>query len=282
MQKWLVFTIINALIMGFFECSRKKAVEKNTIYEVLATVYLIGFIIISLFVRDAFNIELKFILIILLKAIVLIFAWLGELYSLKHLSMGIYSIINTSRIVFTILLSAIFLNEMITVNIFLGMVIVITGMILANRVNKTNEKKVASLKVFIVLIFSCLCNAISAALDKYLMSYITSSQIMYWVFLFMAIVCWMVLLIKQRTINIKGLKKNYWVLFTVITLVVGDIFLMMANADINSKAAIISVIKQLVVVETIILGRVIFKEKDTLKKFLYSLLIIFGIILTII
>lgn len=281
MQYWILFAVINALIMGLFECFRKKAVEKNTIFEIIAMVYLICFAIVVVFTKNAFNIEPKYIAMIFIKSIILIIAWLGVLYSLKHLSIGIYSMINTSRILFTVILSAIVLGETITPTVFLGMVIIIAGIILANNIVK-NRQQIASLKVFLILIISCLCNAVSAILDKYLLAYVTCGQIMYWVFLFMTLISWLILLIKQRHVNIKGLCKNKWVLLTAFSLVIADFFLMKANEDINSKAAIISLIKQLIVVETIILGKFFFGEKETFKKLAYSFLIIFGIILTII
>lgn len=43
-----------------------------------------------------------------------------------------------------------------------------------------------------------------------------------------------------------------------------------------------TLIKQVATIETIILGKYMFKEKNIIKKLLCSLLIIFGIILTII
>lgn len=281
MQTWILLTIINALIIGFFECFRKKALEKNNTYEVAAFIYLIDFIIAAIFIRDAFYIELKYILMLLLKATILVVAWLGALYALKHLSMGIYGMISTCRIIITVVLSALILGEIVTPRIFLGMIIIIIGIILVNKV-VNDKKKVSTFKVFFALVLSCLCNSISAILDKYLLTDITYTQMLYWCYLFMTIICFIIILIKGEKIDVKGILKNKWLTFAAVSIVIADSLLLKANADVNSSAAVISLIKQLVVVETIVLGKFIFKEKDILKKLAYSLLIIFGVTLIII
>ena len=50
-----------------------------------------------------------------------------------------------------------------------------------------------------------------------------------------------------------------------------------ANENVDSKVIIMTMLKQLSVVISIILGKIIFKEKNIIKKLIYSLLIIGGI-----
>ena len=52
-----------------------------------------------------------------------------------------------------------------------------------------------------------------------------------------------------------------------------------ANANPNSKVIVITMINQLSVIISILLGKILFKEKDIIKKLLYSLLIILGVVL---
>ena len=78
------------------------------------------------------------------------------------------------------------------------------------------------------------------------------------------------------------MKTNYWILITAICLVLGDRILFEANKIPESKVSIMTLIKQLSTIETIILGKVWFKEKDIVKKLLCSVIIIIGIVLTIV
>jgi uncharacterized membrane protein len=56
----------------------------------------------------------------------------------------------------------------------------------------------------------------------------------------------------------------------------------MANEIPESKASIITIIQQISTIEIILLGKVLFKEKNIIRKLLCSILIIFGITLTLI
>ena len=65
MQNWIIYTIIYAMFTGFFQCAKKKAVEKNSIYEVLAVFSLMAFILVAFTSSNVFNIEMHNIFIIL-------------------------------------------------------------------------------------------------------------------------------------------------------------------------------------------------------------------------
>lgn len=71
--------------------------------------------------------------------------------------------------------------------------------------------------------------------------------------------------------------KNYWIPIASICLVVGGILLFEANANIDSKVAIMTLLKQTTIITSVILGKIMFKEEDIIKKLFYSLLIIIGI-----
>lgn len=82
--------------------------------------------------------------------------------------------------------------------------------------------------------------------------------------------------------DFKIIKKNYWILVAAICLTVADRFLFKANEIPESKVSIMTLIKQISVIEGIILGKIFFDEKNIIKKLLCSLLIITGIVFTVI
>ena len=87
---------------------------------------------------------------------------------------------------------------------------------------------------------------------------------------------------EQKKIDFKSMNKNYWILIAALSLVFGDKFLFIANEISDSKVTVMTLIKQLSVVEVIVLGKILFNEKNIIKKLLCSLLVIFGILLTVI
>ena len=277
METWVYLTIFHAMFLAFFEASKKKASEKNSIYEVLASFSLIGFFIVAIITRDALDIDYKYLPVIFIKSSIVSIAWLMGLKVLQKMEISLYSMIRISTIVFTVIWSSIFLGESITFLTLIGIIIVIVGLILVNITVAKEENKNKSIKLVLILLVSCLFNSISAIIDKKILAYVNSGQLQFWFLLFLSIYFWLFLFIKKEKINFKNLKKNYWIVFSAISIVMADRLLFKANQVAESKVIIMTMLKQLSVIASIILGKALFNENDTLKKLLYSILIIFGI-----
>lgn len=282
MQNWILFTLIYAIFNGFFQSAKKKAVEKNSIFEVLAVFTTIAFILSALTSKDVFNIGFIPLLTVFIKSIIIVVAWLLSLHAIQKMPISLYSVINLSRIIFSIILSVIFLGEKLTTFLILGAVIIILGLFLVNKVSNTKSEKETNYKIILILLAACFLNSISAIIDKQVLKYITPIQLQFWFLFFLAISYWIILLFKNKKLDFKNLKKNYWIVITAICLIVSDRFLFRANEIPESKVSIMTLIKQVSAIEGIILGKILFKEKNIIKKLLCSLLIIVGIILTVI
>lgn len=282
MENWVMFTFLDAIYKGFFECAKKKASEKNSIYDVLAWFSLIAFLLVALTSKNVFSVDLSNLFIIFVKTLIVMMAWLLGIYGLSKMPISLYSVIYLSRIIFSVILSLVFLGEKLTITVLTGIIIVLIGLILVNRSSNKAEYKETSLKLIVVVLISCLLNSISSVLDKKILENITSGQLQFWFLLFLTIFYWLILLIKQRKINLKAIKKNYWIPVIAICLIIGDRFLFIANEIPESKVSIMIIIKQFTAIESIILGKLVFKEKNIIKKLVYSILIIFGIILTLV
>ena len=75
MSNWILLMIIDAFVISFSEVFKKKALKKNSIYEVSALFTIIAFIINLFFSKDAFSIDFRFLPIILLKSIIIVVSW---------------------------------------------------------------------------------------------------------------------------------------------------------------------------------------------------------------
>lgn len=282
METWILFTVICAICKGFFESVKKKALEKSSIYEVLAWFCLIAFIISIFINKNVFEIEMMNIFVIFIKALFVVAAWLLNLHVLEKMQISLYGVISLSTIIFSLILSILFLGEKITINIIIGAIIVILGLVLANMDITKHKDKTASMKLVVILLISCLFNSAASTMDKIILKDITNNQLQFWFLLFMTIINWIILLVKKEKVGLKTVKKNYWIPLTAVFLVVGDKFLFMANEIPESKASIIMIIRQLSAVQIIILGRILFKEKEIVKRLLCCILVILGIVITVI
>ncbi|MBR6614275.1 MAG: DMT family transporter [Clostridia bacterium] len=282
MTNWILLTVLYAVINGIFQCAKKKSIEKNSIFEVLAVFSLIAFLISAIMMKDSILIHFKYLLVILFKSSIIVIAWVLALNALKRMEISLYGVINLSRIIFSVLLSVLILGEKLTISIVAGIILVITGLVLVNKIGENKKEKETDKKAIFMLLGSCFLNATSAIIDKGITTKVTSSQLQFYFLLFLTIIYWIILLFKQKKVDFKSMNKNYWVLIAALSLVLGDKFLFIANEIPDSKVAIMTLVKQLSVIEVIILGRVLFKEENIVKKLLCSLLVILGILLTVI
>ena len=282
MTNWIILTVLYAVINGIFQCAKKKSIDKNTIFEVLAVFSLIAFIISAIMMRDSILIDFRYLLIILFKSAIIVIAWVLALNALKKIEISLYGVINLSRIIFSVILSVLILGEKLTFSVIAGVILVITGLVLVNKIGSKKGEKRTDNKAILMLLGSCFLNAISAIIDKGITTKVTSSQLQFYFLLFLTIIYWIILLFKQRKVDFKSMNKNYWILIAALSLVFGDKFLFIANEIPESKVAVMTLIKQLSVIEIIILGKIFFKEKNIIKKLLCSLLVILGILLTVI
>ena len=283
MDLWIIYIIIYAILNGLYRSTKKLATTKeNNIYEVLAYITLISLILVIPISKDIFSINIYSLLIILVKAIIVAITWLLGIYSISNLDLSLYGILTLSRIIFTTILSIIILGDVLTLNTIIGILLVIAGLYLTNKTTSLNINKKLSKKALAATFLFCLFGSISAIIEKRLLLNITSSQLQFWTLFFITIIYFIILFIKQRKINHQAIYKNYYLILSSIFLVVGDRFLYLANAIPSSSVIIMTLIKQLSAIVTIILGKFIFKEKNIIKRLLCSILIIIGIIIILI
>ena len=214
-----------------------------------------------------------------MKSSIIVMAWILGVKALEKMPISLYGMINISRIIFSVLLSCLILGEKITIITLIGMSIIICGLVLVNKRTNKKEKKKTSFIVIMILLISCFLNAVSSVIDKIVLVHVNSSQLQFWFLLFLTIDYWIIFIIKKEKMTIK---KNYWIPLAAIFLVLSDRFLFLAKENVNSSIIIITVLKQLSVIATIILGKLLFNEKHIIIKLLYSLLIILGVIIMII
>ena len=280
MNNWVLLTFVDAILKGLFQTSNKKALEKNSILEILGTFSLLSLILTFIISKDVFKIKIIYLTGIFIKSSVIVLALILNLYSVKHIALSKYGIIYLSRVIFSVLLSTLILKEKLTPSIVLGISIVIFGLYMVN-ISTKKEEKTYSFKYEIILLISFFLNSISAIFDKTLSQHVTNSQLQFWYMLFTTLIYWTIIIVKKQKINIATIKKNYWIPIMAITLIIGDKVLFIANAIPESQVSVMTVIKQFATIETILLGKLLYQEKNITKKILWSLLIIVGIILTI-
>lgn len=277
---WMVLVLAYGLLKGARECMKKEALKRSSLMETLFFYMLVGFVFTLPDVKSALALQPVYIFQVLIKSVIVSIGFLLSFVAIRGLPIGIYSIMTLSQMVFTTLLGILFLEESFGIYNFIGLMLVIGGLVMVNfKKDGTDEKKV---KVFALLaaVGYCFFNSVSAVMDKVLMKDMTSAQLQFW-FMFFSTVCYgIIIIVKREKISLKTLKTNFWIPLMGFLLVLGDRLLFEANGAPNSRVTIMTLLLQVSVVVTIILGRVIYKEKNFLYKLLCAGIIISGIVIS--
>ena len=275
---WIFLVIVYSVLKGARDPMKKAALKKNSSGEILFFYTLIGFIMTIPFSEGIFEVKPIFILAAFLKALIVCTAWLLTLVVLKKIPVGLYGIIELSRLIFSMAGGILFFNESMTGAKYLGSALVILGLLMVN-LKKDHSGKRTSFKVILLSLTSAMLNATSGVGDKFLTKYITSAQLQFWFMLFTVILYGIYIIATKEKLSLSTLKTNYWIPLMSLSLIIGDRALFEANANPASEVTIMTILKQSAVVITVLSGRIFFKEKGLLYKLLCTAIVVAGILI---
>ena len=280
MKIWIIFIIIFGVLKGLREPIKKKVLESVNVFTSLFVYTFAGFLMTLPTAKGVFDLTPYISALIVAKSGVIFFAWMLTFIAIKKVPLGIYGITDMSRVIFSSLMGVLFLGEGLTPRGVISLVFVASGLYLANKKHSDGTNTYSSKYTWMIML-SCFLNAVSGTLDKVIMSTgeVTSSVLQFWFMLLLSAFYLGNIIIKKEDFEIKKAIKNPWIYVLSLLLILGDRALFIANSDPESKVTVMTLIKQSSAVVTIIMGRVLYKEKNILKNLFCAGLITFGIAL---
>ncbi len=290
---WMLLVLFYGIIKGIREICKKKALEKNSLIEVLLVYTFLSFLLVIPQAPQAMGLTLSQYFWTAVKAFIIFVAWIAGFKAIKHLPISMYGILDLSRVLFATMLGVLVLHETITINKGIGLVLVSAGLLLLKfkpKRKRNAQKEVNSLtgnpeKIqqqtawFVFLAFlSCILNACSGLMDKILMRDMNSSQLQFWYTGFM-VVYYAIYALVTRTKISGSVWKNIWVWLLAAGLIAMDKALFIANGMPESQITIMTLIKQSSVIVAILAGKFVFHEKNILHKVICAAIIITGIVI---
>ena len=283
METWIIFIILYGLLKGSREPMKKRILKNVNVMTSLLVYTFIGFLMAVPTATGVFDIPPHIFAWILVKCSAIFFAWILSFTVLKKLPVSTYGLTDMSRVIFSTLMGVIFLHESLTVKGVFSLLLVVSGLYIANRKTNTNKEGYHIRQIWL-LFLACFLNSLSGTLDKYIMSSgaITSSALQFWFMLILSLMYLVYIIIKKEKLELKKALTNPWIYALSFSLVLGDRLLFIANSDPASKVTIMTLLKQSSAVITIVLGKILYHEKHITKKLLCALIILLGIAIAII
>jgi drug/metabolite transporter (DMT)-like permease len=278
---WVWLVLLYGALKGTREIAKKKAVRKNTALEVLFFYTLLSFLIVAPDAKNAMGLAPHELGLTAVKSFIIFIGWMGGFYALERMPVSLYGVLDLSQMIFSTLLGVICLGEKMLPMQIAGLVLVTGGLLMLRGRGGIQKSEAVSVKVVGMAMVCYLFNAISGTMDKVLMRDMTSAQLQFWYMMFLSLWYVLYVLVRRTSFDWKNVLKNYWVWIMAVLIVVGDRLLFIANGMEGSRVTVMTLLKQIGCVVTIIGGRIVFKEKNIGYKLLCAGVVIVGIMIAV-
>ena len=289
---WAGLVLFYGIVKGFRDVVKKKALTRNTVMEVLFVYTFIAFLFCIPEAPKAVNgLPPKYFFLIAIKSFAIFLAWIFSFKAIDNIPISVYGVLDLSRILFTTAFGILVLKEKITVYSATGFFLVLSGLIFLRLYPELKARKEGGSssyqaekipsKYLLMVLSSCILNAVSGCLDKIYMREINSSQLQFWYMLYLVIFYGLYFVVKRIKIS-SSVWKNGWIWFLSFLFFIADRALFIANEIADSKVMIMTLIKQSACIVTILSGKFIFKEKNIGYKIFCALIVLAGIAVSLI
>ena len=280
---WVWLVLVFGVLRGVRELMKKKALETSSAMDVLFFYTLISFLLVLPDAKNAMGLTPVQLSLTAVKAFVIFIAWMCGFYALERMPVGLYGVLDLSRMLFSMLLGVIFVGETMAAPQIIGMILVSGGLLMlkAKKAKSPLQQENISGKVLLMALACCLLNSVSGTMDKILMRNMVSSQLQFWYMLFLVLWYALFMLVKKIPFQWKKSLKNPWIWLLSILFVIGDRALFIANSMEGSRITIMTLIKQSGCLVTIVGGHIFFHEKNTGYKLLCAGIILTGIVIAV-
>lgn len=288
---WIVLVLIYGILKGVRDIAKKKALTISGVTEVLFVYTLLAFIFTVPTIggiNGIVGVPGREMGMIAFKSFIIFIAFLCSFYAIEKMPISLYGVLDLSRMLFAMILGVFVLKEHLKFTQVIAMILVATGLLMLKYKPKAvREGRQAADKIpyviYILAFVSTFLNALSGMLDKILMGggNITSGQLQFWYMLFMVVYYGIYVVATKCKIDWKGVLKNPYVWLISILFVIADRCLFIANGYGASRVTVMTLLKQVCCIVTIAGGRFIFKEKNTLQRFVCAAVIIAGIVISV-
>ncbi len=195
---WLLLAFLSAVLLGFYETSKKAAVADNAVFPVLLLTTFFSTLIFSPMLVDSivgrdwfagtvfhgdplFGKELlRAHLLTLLKSCIVLVSWISGYYGLKHLPITIVGPINATSPVLTLIGAMVLFGERLNGLQWGGVVLAILSLVMLSRSSRRENVDFAHNRWIWLVAFATLVNAISSLYDKFIMQSLSAPFVQAW------------------------------------------------------------------------------------------------------
>ncbi|OUS00140.1 permease [Flavobacteriales bacterium 33_180_T64] len=294
---WMYLGLLAALFLGLHNLCKKHAVQGNEVFPVLFGTISSGFLLLfPLFIGSLYfpeytkhigfyinSIPWKTHGFIFIKSMLMTSSWVLAYQALKHLPITIVTPIRSAGPFFTFIGAILIYQEQPNGMQWIGFFLIIFSIILYSKIGKMEGINFKRNKWIFAIIAATFLGASSGLYDKFLIqSLVLNPQTLQFWF------CWYTLLILLAILSViwfpnaqkrKEFKWRWTIVAVGILLQAADYFYFKALQDPEALIMLLSAIKRSQILIAVVIGGLVFKEKNKRKKLVPLAGILIGVFL---
>ncbi|MFT5886330.1 MAG: transporter family protein [Arcticibacterium sp.] len=294
---WMYLGLVAALFLGLHNLFKKHAVSNNEVYPVLLGTITAGFLLIlPFYIASKFSPEtvknIGFYIneipwrvhgFIFIKSMIMAASWVLAYQALKHLPITIVTPIRSAGPFFTFIGAIFIYHEKPNPWQWVGFFLIIFSVFLYSKIGKSEGINFKRNKWIFAIIGATFLGACSGLYDKFLIQSLelTPQTLLFWF-------CWYTIIILLLLLAItwfpnpekrKAFKWRWSIPAVGVLLQLADYFYFKALQDPEALIMLLSAIKRSQLLIAVVIGGLVFKEKNKRKKLIPLSGILIGVAL---
>ncbi|WP_103867058.1 EamA family transporter [Aquimarina sp. I32.4] len=294
---WMYLGLLTALFLGLHNLCKKHAVQGNEVFPVLLGTIGSGFLILlpvfigSVYFPDYINkigftitdISWKIHGFIFIKSMIMAGSWVLAYQALKHLPITIVTPIRSAGPFFTFIGAILIYQEKPNFLQWIGFFLIIFSVLLYSKIGKKEGINFKKNKWVFAIMGATFLGASSGLYDKFLIQnlLLNPQTLQFWFCFYTSIILLIILSItwfpnKEKR---KAFKWRWSIPAVGVLLQAADYFYYKALQDPDALIMLLSAIKRSQILIAVVIGGLVFKEKNKRKKLIPLLGIMMGVFL---
>ncbi|MBE6238924.1 MAG: EamA family transporter [Bacteroidales bacterium] len=293
---WLLLAFLSAVLLGFYDASKKAALKDNAVLPVLLLNTLFSTLIFSPVLIDGlvgkgwfsgtmFDTtevvgDLKAHFLVLIKSVIVLTSWIAGYFGIKHIPITIVGPINATRPVLVLVGAMLFFGERLNWCQWIGVVLSILSIYMMSRSSKKENIDFTRNKWMLFVAIGTIMGAVSGLYDRFIMQELSPVFVQTWFnfyqLLMMAAVCMTAWYPVRKTTT--PFHWSWAIPLIAIFVAAADFAYFNALSRPEAMISVVSLIRRGSVLISFACGVIIFRERNLKAKIFDLLLILIGMV----
>lgn len=279
---WLSLAFTSALLLGFYDVAKKKALSGNAVLPVLllntlfSTLIFLPAILSAEFslgwfdgsVLEASRGDLSAHALVAMKSVIVLTSWIFGYFAMKHLPLTIVGPINATRPVMVLVGAMLIFGERLNAYQWVGVLLALVSLFLLSRSSRREGVDFRHNRWIVFLFLAALTGAVSGLYDKFIMGRLDAVFVQSWYNLYQLVM--MVVVVAILWLPRRGRTTPFhwsWAIPLIsILLSMADFAYLYALKDSEAMISVVSMIRRGSVVVSFLCGAALFHERNLRAK----------------